>query len=119
MDEGDDGMLATALREAQEEIGLAPNMVDVLGRLDDLVTGTGFTIAPFVGWIEGPFTPVANAAEVARAFDVPLGTFFGAADGVPPFHGHTVDGELVWGATGKILRDLVALVREIEAIEPG
>jgi 8-oxo-dGTP pyrophosphatase MutT (NUDIX family) len=117
MDPTDDGMLATALREAHEEIGLAPVLVDVLGRLDDLVTGTGFTVSPFVGWIDAPFTPVANAAEVARVFAVPLRVFFGDAEGVPPFHGHTVDGELVWGATGKILRDLVALVRGIEPDE--
>ena len=86
----DDGPRATALREAHEEIGLLPSSVDVLGRLDDLVTGTGFTIAPFVGWIDGPFEPVANEAEVARVFAVPLLTFFDKARGIPPFHGHTV-----------------------------
>ena len=117
VDPTDDGALATALREAHEEIGLAPIMVDVLGRLDDLVTGTGFTISPFVGWIEAPFTPVANVAEVARVFDVPLGVFFDEPQGVPPFHGHHVDGEVVWGASGKILRDLVLLVRGIERDE--
>jgi 8-oxo-dGTP pyrophosphatase MutT (NUDIX family) len=114
VDATDDGSRATALREAHEEIGLLPSAVDVLGRLDDLVTGTGFTIAPFVGWIEGPFDPVPNEAEVARVFAVPLRTFFDKARGIPPFHGHMVDGERVWGATGKILRDLVGVVRELD-----
>jgi 8-oxo-dGTP pyrophosphatase MutT (NUDIX family) len=112
-DPTDASELATALREAHEEIGLAPDAVDVLGRLDDLVTGTGFTIAPFVGWIVAPFTPTRNAAEVDRAFDVPLRAFFEKARGIPPFHGHTIAGERVWGATGKILRDLVGLVTDI------
>jgi 8-oxo-dGTP pyrophosphatase MutT (NUDIX family) len=110
----DESELATALREADEEIGLPPTSVDVLGRLDDLVTGTGFTIAPFVGWIAEPFTPRPNPTEVARVFQAPLRAFFDRAQGVPPFHGHTIDGELVWGATGKIVHDLVSLLRDLE-----
>ena len=105
--------LATALREAQEEIGLPIAAADVLGQLDDLVTGTGFTISPFVAWLAAPFTPEPNPSEVARVFAVPLRTFFARARGIPPFHGYTVDGEKVWGATGKILRDLVRIVREL------
>ena len=107
----------TALREAlaRRSWSLANDEVDILGRLDDLVTGTGFTISPFVGWVAAPFTPVANSAEVARVFAAPLRTFFGPRHGIPPFRGHTVDGELVWGATGKMLRDLVAVIQTIEA----
>ncbi len=104
---------ATALREAHEEIGLPPSSVDVLGQLDDLVTGTGYTIAPFVGWVVAPFTPRPNPGEVARVFDAPLRAFFDKPRGIPPFHGHRIDGELVWGATAKIIRDLVALLREL------
>ena len=110
---------ATALREAFEEIGLVPDVVDVLGQLDDLVTGTGFTISPFVGWIDSPFLPVANVDEVARVFAVPLRTFFDKARGIPPFHGHDFDGERVWGATGKMLRDLVDVVRGLSDRSPG
>jgi 8-oxo-dGTP pyrophosphatase MutT (NUDIX family) len=111
-DVSDASGLAAALREAEEEIGLSSSKVDVLGQLDDLVTGTGFTISPFVAWIAAPFTPRPNEAEVARVFDAPLRAFFERAGGVPPFHGHTIEGELVWGATGKILRDLVGVLRE-------
>jgi 8-oxo-dGTP pyrophosphatase MutT (NUDIX family) len=103
---------ATAVREAFEEIGLAPASVDILGQLDDLVTGTGFVISPFVAWITEPFTPRPNPAEVARVFHAPLRAFFDPAVGVPPFHGHTVDGELVWGATAHIMRGLVDLLGE-------
>lgn len=113
VDTSDASRLATALREAEEEIGLHRDSVDILGRLDDLVTVTGFTISPFVGWVSGPFTPRPNPEEVGRVFDAPLSTFFVRARGIPPFHGHAVDGELVWGATGKILRDLVAILRDV------
>jgi 8-oxo-dGTP pyrophosphatase MutT (NUDIX family) len=112
VDPADESTLATALREAEEEIGLPPESVDVLGRLDDLVTITGFSISPFVAWIVTPFTPQPSPAEVARVFDAPLRSFFERAQGVPPFHGHTVDGEFVWGATGRIVRDLVDVLRD-------
>jgi 8-oxo-dGTP pyrophosphatase MutT (NUDIX family) len=114
-DAQDASLLATALREAEEEIGLPRVSVDVLGRLDDLVTGTGFTISPFIAWVTEPFTPEPNPSEVDRVFDAPLEAFFENARGIPPFHGHTVDGELVWGATAKIVRDLVGVVRELGA----
>ncbi len=109
-DASDASGLATALREADEEIGIPPASVDVLGRLDDLVTRTGFTISPFVGWVASAFTPRPNPEEVARVFDAPLRAFFARPRGIPPFRGHTVDGEFVWGATGKILRDLVGVL---------
>ena len=112
-DPADPSGLATALREAQEEIGLPIAAADVLGQLDDLVTGTGFTISPFVAWLVAPFTPEPNPSEVARVFAAPLRTFFARARGIPPFHGYAVDGEKVWGATGKILRDLVRILREL------
>jgi 8-oxo-dGTP pyrophosphatase MutT (NUDIX family) len=115
VDAADESGRATALREAEEEIGLPRDSVDVLGQLDDLVTGTGFTITPYVGWVTRPFALRPNPAEVARAFDAPLAAFFAKARGIPPFHGHTVDGELVWGATGNILRDLVDVVRSLRA----
>lgn len=113
-DPADATPLATALREADEEIGLHPDSVDVLGRLDDLVTGTGFTVAPFVGWLTAPFVPIPNGAEVARVFHGPLRLFMQKPRGIPPFHGHTVDGELVWGVTGRIVASFVKVLRELE-----
>src|SRR5699024_10188417 len=47
----DAGVEAAALRESEEEIGLQPQYVDILGRLPDYVTGTGYDVAPFVGWV--------------------------------------------------------------------
>ena len=63
---------ATALREAQEEIGLKAEVVEVLGRLPAHETVTGFQITPIIGWIERNWTAVANPNEVTEIFQVPL-----------------------------------------------
>jgi len=111
-----------ALREAREEIGLAPASVEVLGALDDLLTGTGFLITPVVGYVGGgTFVAKPDPTEVASAFEVPLdflcepatikstyrdrlGTRFRTFE---ILHG----GYRIWGATAAILvnlRDLVS-----------
>lgn len=63
---------ATALREAQEEVALTPERVEVLGSLPDYLTGTGFSVTPVVGLVHPPFTVRADALEVADIFEVPL-----------------------------------------------
>src|SRR5205814_1182208 len=71
-DPGED-LLAAALREAREEIGLAPEHVRVLGELDRLATvATRFVVAPFVGELDGRPATRPNPAEIARVFDVPV-----------------------------------------------
>jgi 8-oxo-dGTP pyrophosphatase MutT (NUDIX family) len=112
-DAADQSLLDTALREAHEELGIAPASVDVLGALDDAATITGFTISPWVGWLAPDVEVRPNPSEVARAFAVPLRTFFEAPSGIPPWRGWTVDGELVWGATAAIVRGFIAILREL------
>jgi 8-oxo-dGTP pyrophosphatase MutT (NUDIX family) len=114
-DPGDESMLATALREAEEELGIAPSSVDVLGVLDEIPTITGFTITPWVGWLRADTAIVPNEAEVARAFAPPLRAFFAPPSGNLPWSGWAIDGENVWGATAAILRGFVALVGEVRA----
>ncbi|MBN3758967.1 CoA pyrophosphatase [Paraburkholderia sp. Tr-20389] len=63
---------ATALREAQEEVGLDPSRVEVLGSLPEYLTGTGFRVTPVVGLVHPPFTVQADTFEVAEIFEVPL-----------------------------------------------
>src|SRR5204863_984877 len=63
---------ATALREAFEEIGLAPARVELLGRLPEYHTRTGFRITPVVGLLLPPFELRADANEVEEIFEVPL-----------------------------------------------
>jgi 8-oxo-dGTP pyrophosphatase MutT (NUDIX family) len=71
-DEGDPDVTAAALREAQEEIGLDPANVEVLGYLPTHETVTGFTVTPVVAHVLSPYTPTPQEAEVAEVFDVPL-----------------------------------------------
>jgi len=72
VDPGDNGTVAAALREAKEEIGLAPDNVDVLGTLPDHETVTGFTVTPVIGRVQKPFSPQPEQGEVAEVFRVPL-----------------------------------------------
>jgi len=111
-DEGDTSLLATALREAGEEVGLLESHADVLGPLDDLVTGTGFVITPHVAWVDPDFSPVPNPGEVARVFSVPLTAFAPRPTGEFPRIGWTCDGEFVWGATLVMLINLLNVMRE-------
>jgi 8-oxo-dGTP pyrophosphatase MutT (NUDIX family) len=117
--------VATALREAQEEIGLEPAYVDVLGTLPTYTTGTGFVVTPVVGFVKPGYTLVADPFEVAEVFEVPLAFLMNPANhrrhavevgGVRreflsmPFDG--IDGEgkprryFIWGATAAMLRNL-------------
>jgi len=112
-DPEDDSLLTTAVREAQEEVGLARAEADVLGQLDDYLTITGFTITPFVAWVRSDLTLTPNAGEVARVFAAPVAAFFEAPTGIFPRHGYRIDGELVWGATAAIARGLGAIIREM------
>jgi len=113
LDALDASLLGAALREAHEELGIEGARVDVLGALDGMFTGTGFTISPWVGWLAPGVEVKPNPDEVARAFVAPLRAFFEEPQGVLPRRGWTVDGELVWGATAAILRGFVAILREM------
>lgn len=68
----DPSPLAAALREAEEEIGLIPAQVEILGTLDQYQTSTGFRVTPFVGLIDPRWRPVADPNEVEEVFEPPL-----------------------------------------------
>ena len=74
VEQDDDAPVRTALREAEEEIGLAPARVEILGRLANYVVGTGYRITPVVGFVDPPERFVCDAREVAEIFEVPLNT---------------------------------------------
>jgi 8-oxo-dGTP pyrophosphatase MutT (NUDIX family) len=113
-DAEDPDLITTALREAEEEIGLPRAAVEVLGEADDLVTGTGYVITPVVGWIHAPFEPLINPHEVSRLFSAPFATFrdAGLIELIPieairrNVRAYRVEGEIVWGATAMILSAL-------------
>jgi len=119
-DETDSSMVATALRETQEELGIDPARVEVLGILDDLATPTGFVITPVVGVLAGMPSIVPNPSEVAETFTVPLDFFRDATKGrseIREFRGakreiwfYEMEGRTIWGATAMIMRSLIELL---------
>jgi 8-oxo-dGTP pyrophosphatase MutT (NUDIX family) len=116
-----------ALREAQEEVGLDPSSVELIGRLSRMHTiSSGAGIYPFVGvLVGGRPTLDINPDEVARAFDVALGELMGDGVfheeiwGIPsqpdmgterPIYFFELDGETIWGATARMLYELLLLL---------
>ncbi|WP_254432685.1 CoA pyrophosphatase [Magnetospirillum sp. SS-4] len=114
VDNGD--LIACALRETAEEVGLDPALIRVLGRLDDYVTGTGFIVTPVVGLIRPPFQLSPDSFEVAEVFEVPLDFVLDQANHSlerrevrgrqRPFWALTWNDRLIWGATAGILVNL-------------
>jgi len=123
-DPEDADLVSTALREAEEEVGLCSADVRVLGRLDDISTITGFRIRPFVGVIPYPFDARPAPAEIAEIFTLPLVRFFAPdnfirrefkKDGKPyPVYYFDIDGYNVWGATAKIMVQFLTLVMDFK-----
>jgi 8-oxo-dGTP pyrophosphatase MutT (NUDIX family) len=118
-DAGDMGLRFTALREAHEELGITPEAVTIVGRLDDVhARGSDHIIAPYVGVLSGPFVPQPNASEIARVIEVRLDDLLDADARLPPQADDDVMalrypllGEDVWGATARILRRFAHLTR--------
>jgi len=113
---------ATALREAQEEIGLAPGDVELAGLLSTYLTGTGFRIAPHVGFVEPRFRPRPDPAEVEDVFEVPLAFILDPANRVRKsavwngvrrhFFAFPYQGRDIWGATAGMLVNLAEILHD-------
>ena len=117
-DPGDDGPVGAALREAQEEVGLDPASVDVLGTLPDLwLPASGFVVTPVVGWWRAPHdVRVVDAAEVAAVERVPLVELADPANRLRVTHpsgwigpAFEVRNLLVWGFTAGLTDKLLEL----------
>jgi 8-oxo-dGTP pyrophosphatase MutT (NUDIX family) len=121
IDPGDASPEAAAVREAQEEIGLDPSQVELLGRLPDHHTSSGFVITPVLGILAPGFATVASAAEVDAIFLLPLSVLLDPA--APVRHRAEFAGGLrefwvwphpeyyIWGATARILLHLADRLR--------
>lgn len=114
--------VATALREAEEEVGLALDRVEVLGVLPEFVTGTGFAVTPVAALVHPPFELTIDPSEVAEAFEVPLAFLMNPANhetrsfrweggartffSMPYPRADGAGAHFVWGATAAMLRNL-------------
>lgn len=109
----------TALREAQEEVGILPDDVRLLGRLKTMVTTSSFRVTPVVGVVPWPYVFHVEVNEVARVFTIPLSWLADSRNRWEfPFPGrartliayHPFDGELLWGATARITVDFLSIL---------
>jgi 8-oxo-dGTP pyrophosphatase MutT (NUDIX family) len=113
---GDASAEFTALREAEEEIGLRPQSVEVLARLPDYRTRTGYVVTPVIGLLTPPLALAPDANEVAEIFEVPLDFLMDQRNRqrrTREFQGQVVgyyvfdyQGRVIWGATAGMLVNL-------------
>ena len=113
---GDASPERTALREAEEEIGLAARRVEVLACLPEYLTRTGFRVTPVVGLVEPPLELVPDAREVDEVFEVPLGFILDPAnhrresrqicERLATYYVIEHQGRTIWGATAGMLVNL-------------
>ncbi len=121
-DDGDADVTATALREAQEEIGLPSDIPRILGHLPIHETVTSFSVTPVVAVLDRPFDTVPEPGEVDEVFSVPLAHVLNPANyvvesrrwrGQKRYYFVVPYGPYyIWGATARILRGLAARVNE-------
>jgi 8-oxo-dGTP pyrophosphatase MutT (NUDIX family) len=125
VEHGDSSRVDTALREAEEEIGLRRQDVTVLGQLDELLTVTQYHITPIVGLFPWPYPFVLSAAELSEVFGAPLAWLADPAHlevqmrepivpgrKIPVYYFH-YQGFTIWGATARMLLNLIEVVRPL------
>jgi 8-oxo-dGTP pyrophosphatase MutT (NUDIX family) len=119
-DAEDEDFLATALREAEEEMGIRPQDVTTLGQLDDVATRSQYGVKVFVGTIPYPYAFRPSADEIAEVLEVPF-EFLASPQNLrhemrwehgkqTPGYSYVYGEHLIWGATAKIVHQFVELV---------
>ena len=122
--EGDGRLVNTALRECAEEIGLVAEEVEILGELDDTISITSnYIISPFVAFIPWPYQFKVNREEIEELVEVPISVLLNRGnlpqetkiiDGrVITSYFYHYQGEIIWGATAKILNQFLDVFASI------
>ncbi|MFN8578503.1 MAG: CoA pyrophosphatase [Candidatus Sericytochromatia bacterium] len=119
-DKTDKDLEFTALRETQEEIGVNPEDIKIVGKINNMVTNTNFIVSPFVGILPYPYNFLVNPDEISELIIVPVKhlmnkNFFRIEK--KEFNGKLFDiyyyeylNHTIWGVTGKILFDFLSLI---------
>jgi len=120
VDEEDLELISTALREADEEIGLRKSDVQILGILDDIVTVTEFIVTPIVGVFPYPYPFKVSAVEIAELIEVPLSSLlreksFSEKEMIRGgqkeiVYAYQYEKHIIWGATARILKQFLDLI---------
>lgn len=120
LDQSDPSLTATALRETEEELGIRPQDVQILGRLNEFIAISNYRVTPFVGTLPWPYPIIQAEKEVARWFTIPLGWLADPRNrtierrklpnglgevGVIFFQEY--DGETLWGLSARILTEFL------------
>ncbi|WP_135080421.1 CoA pyrophosphatase [Terasakiella sp. SH-1] len=121
-EEEDESAEHAALRETEEEVGLPHDYIQVIGRLNDYVTRTGFRVTPVIGLVEAPYPTDPDEHEVAEVFEVPLSFLMDKANhqkcsrifmGVKRyFWAMPYEDYFIWGATAGMLKNLYDVLEE-------
>ena len=123
VDEGDEGMEATALRETFEEIGLRQENAEILGKLDDAVTiSSKYLITPIVAEIAYPYPFSINRDEIEELIEIPLEAFLDENRWTEETHSSgnkkipgdrfEYEGRIIWGATARIMTEFLDILFE-------
>lgn len=123
-EKADKDAIENALRETEEEIGLSPERVTVIGLFDDFVTISGFVVTPVVGFVEADALLRADPAEVDEIIVAPVAAFTDPtrheivtetqAATSRRYHSYRIGGHLVWGATAGIIHRLLTQVDALD-----
>jgi 8-oxo-dGTP pyrophosphatase MutT (NUDIX family) len=129
MDPDDADLIATALREAREEIGIDAGHIQVIGRLDDIVTISRFHVSVYVGELDASFSPYPwqpHEVEVAQVLEVPLPHLLDEANLVEVprqrdgelviMEGFKFEEHIIWGATGRMLRNFLDVATNTDTL---
>ena len=120
LDQSDPSLTATALRETEEELGIQPQDVQILGRLNEFIAISNYRVTPFVGTLPWPYPIIQAEKEVARWFTIPLGwladtrnrtierrTLPNGLGEVGVIFFQEYDGETLWGLSARILTEFL------------
>jgi len=123
-DSGDPALQYTALREAEEEIGLNPNDVEILGQSCPITTVTDYEVTPFAGVLPWPYPLKLSKVEVEKTILIPINWLMdpqnhqikfwkpdpSAVEGIPVIFFKEYLGDILWGVTAQIVLDFLELI---------